>query len=157
MRIGLSFVAAAMVSLTTVAAYGEAIVLQTDKSQLLTLSAEPGTVVVGNPSIADVSINGKQIFLHGHAFGDTNLLILDAQGNQIANFDVTVTQNNNSSLVVYKAGARISYTCAPNCEATLQVGDETGHMQTIIADAQKKAEFATGKSTVEATAPKAPQ
>jgi Flp pilus assembly secretin CpaC len=157
MRFGLSLMAAAIVSVSTISAFGEAIVLQTDKSQLITLSSEPGTVVVGNPSIADVSINGKQIFLHGHAFGDTNLLILDAQGSQIANFDVTVTHSNSNAVAIFKAGIRYSYTCAPNCESTMQQGDNDDYMQNTTKEGQKKAEFATGKTSVEASAPKAPQ
>ena len=64
---------------------GQPLTVQMDKSQLITVASDPGAVVIGNPSIADISVNGKQIFIHGHGFGDTNLQILDTAGNQIAN------------------------------------------------------------------------
>jgi zona occludens toxin (predicted ATPase) len=131
--------------------------LQTDRTQLLTISEEPGTIVIGNPSIADVTVNGKQLFLHGHAFGDTNLIILDKAGNQIANFDITVAFNTANAMTMYKAGQRYSYTCAPLCEVTLQVGDPVEYTNKLLSAFQGKSGFATGKTSTEAAAPQAPQ
>ena len=56
----------------------------------MSLPTAPGAIVIGNPSIADVSIQGQNIFIHGRSFGQTNLIILDLQGNQVANFDLMV-------------------------------------------------------------------
>lgn len=122
----------------------ESLTIQTDKTQLVSVSAEPGTVVVGNPSIADVTVNGKQIFVHGRAFGDTNLIILDAAGNQIANFDITVAHNPTNAVALYRAGVRTSYTCAPLCEVTMQPGDPLPYTDELIKVNEKKASFATG-------------
>jgi hypothetical protein len=135
----------------------EPLTLQTDRTQMLTISEEPGTVVIGNPSIADVTINGRQLFLHGHSYGDTNLIILDKSGNQIANFDITVTTNVANGLAIYKAGSRYSYTCAPLCEVTMEVGDPLEYTSKVIAANQTKMGFATGKTATEAAAPQAPQ
>jgi hypothetical protein len=135
----------------------QALTVQVDKSQLITVSSEPGTVVIGNPSIADVSINGKQVFVHGHSFGDTNLLILDTAGNQIANFDLTVAQNNENAVALFAGPNRFSYTCAPLCETTMQVGDAFSFTESIIKLNQGKSELATGKKSAEAAAPAAAQ
>jgi Flp pilus assembly secretin CpaC len=59
-----------------------------DESQILQLPAQPGAIIIGNPSIADVSIQGQKLFVHGRSFGETNLIILDLQGNQIASFQL---------------------------------------------------------------------
>jgi hypothetical protein len=144
----------AMVILATAgtpALAGEPLTVLTERTQLITLSAEPGTVVVGNPAIADVTVNGKQIFVHGYAYGETNLMILDTTGNQIANFDITVASNSASSVVLYKAGLRYTYTCSPLCEASVQVGDE--YMSKVIGDNQAKAGFATSKKSTDVAAP----
>lgn len=160
MKFALSFYVTAVVMASTALA-GEALIVQTDKTQLISVSAEPGTVVIGNPSIADVTVNGKQIFVHGHAFGDTNLLILDTNGNQIANFDITVAHANTNAMAMFKGQAggadRTSFTCAPLCEATMQVGDPPAYTTSIIGVDQAKQEFATGKKSAEAAAPQAPQ
>jgi Pilus formation protein N terminal region len=139
---------------------GQPITLLTDRSTMITVSAEPSTVVVGNPSIADVSLNGKQVFLHGHAFGDTNLTILDANGNVLADFDVTVGNDGPNQIAIFKGGAKVerySYTCAPYCEVTMQVGDPFGWTDSVVTENSMKNALATGKPTSEAKAPAAPQ
>jgi Flp pilus assembly secretin CpaC len=131
------------------------LLLQTDSSKLLTVSTNPGTVVIGNPAIADVTLNGKQIFIHGHAFGETNLMIMDTAGNQIANFDITVTDNANNTVTLYRGTARSSFSCAPSCGAVMMVGD--ANMDEVITQNGKKMMLATGKYTAEAVAPKPAQ
>jgi Pilus formation protein N terminal region len=109
---GLSIAALTFTFLTGKVVAAELLVVQVDKTQIISLSEEPGIVVVGNPSMADVSVNGKHVFVHGHSFGDTNLIIIDKNGNQLANFDLTVQHNSSNALAMYKAGNRTSYTCA---------------------------------------------
>lgn len=139
---------------------GQPITILTDKSTMITVSAEPATVVVGNPSIADVSLNGRQVFLHGHAFGDTSLTILDSAGKVLADFDITVGNDGPRQIAVFKGGAKVerySYTCAPYCEVTMQVGDPFSWTDSIVTESAMKNAFATGKPTSEAKAPAAPQ
>jgi hypothetical protein len=154
---GLSVAALTFTAFMGAALAAEPLTVFVDKTQLLAISEEPGTVVIGNPAIADVSVNGKQIFVHGHAFGDTNLMILDKSGNQIANFDLTVTHNAGNSLALYKAGNRTSYTCAPLCEITMQPGDPLDYVQKVIGINQAMTEFSTGKKSAQASAPQVPQ
>jgi Pilus formation protein N terminal region len=142
--------------LTPGALAGEPITIKTDSSLLMSVSAEPGTVVIGNPSIADVTMNGKQIFIHGRAFGETNLLILSTAGDQIANFDITVVENSANALTLYRGTLRNTFSCAPNCNPTMMVGDDG--MEKVISQNISKNLFATGKVAAEASAPKsAPQ
>ena len=71
------------------------IVVMADEAKLISVAGEVSTVVVGNPSIADATIQGSNVFIHGRSFGSTNLIVLDRQGSQIANLDVTVMQGGN--------------------------------------------------------------
>lgn len=132
--------------------------VETDKSQMISVSTAPGAVIIGNPAIADVSLQGTKVFVHGKGFGETNLVILDLDGNQIGNFDVVTRHAADSSLAVFKGTERFSYTCMPNCEAQLQVGDNEGYFTDSVAkELQKKMEIATGSKSAEAAAPAAPQ
>lgn len=135
---------------------GSAISIQTDQTQLIALAAEPGTVVVGNPSIADVSVNGKQVFMHGRAYGDTNIIILDASGNQMANFDVTVTHAANSEVAIYSAqtaatipASRYSYTCSPNCQRAMVPGDDVQYFSTTVSMNATKFGLATSNKSAD--------
>ena len=148
---------AIIISATQIALAGQPLIVQTDKSQLISVSAEPGAVVIGNPSIADITVNGKQIFVHGHSFGETNLMVLDGAGNQIANFDITVANSTENSVAIFQPSGRRSYACAPLCESTIIPGDDAAYTGTILTMSQQKTEFATGKKTAEASAPPAPQ
>jgi Flp pilus assembly secretin CpaC len=148
---------AIVVSATQIALAGQPLTVQADKSQLISVSAEPGAVVIGNPSIADITVNGKQIFVHGHAFGDTNLLVLDQSGNQIANFDITVANSAENNVAIFNPKGRFTYTCAPLCENVILPGDNFETTKAMLELSQQKTEFATGKKSAEAAAPAAPQ
>jgi Flp pilus assembly secretin CpaC len=137
---------------------GSAISMQTDQTQMIALASEPGTVVVGNPSIADISVNGKQVFLHGRAFGDTNVIILDTNGNQMANFDVTVIHSANNDVAIYAArtsavapASRYSYSCDPDCQRTMIPGDDFGSYKDLVAAHVLKSGLATGTKSNDVT------
>jgi Pilus formation protein N terminal region len=138
---------------------GQVLTIEVDESQMLTLPTPPGAIIIGNPSIADVSVQGQQIFIHGRGFGQTNLTILDLQGNQIASFSVMGKHTQESAVAIYKGGvnARYSYSCAPLCEPELQTGDNEVYFGNTAAQTSKKFELATGNKTAEAEAPAAPQ
>ena len=160
-----SYVGAALFTLAGIQpalAGGTPLVLETDQTQMLAVTTDPGTVVVGNPAIADVSVNGRQIFLHGHSFGETNVMVLDVNGNQLANFAVTVTHNTDNMVAVFWANpnhgaTRYSFSCAPYCNSDLQPGDDHNYFQAIIRDSNDKYSFATGKKAADAAPPAAPQ
>lgn len=138
-------------------AAAEELVVKTDQTQILKIDGSPGTVIVGNPSFADVTVHGKQIFVHGRAFGTTNLIVLDETGNELVNYELTVMQSETNSVGLFKAGSRYSLVCAPNCEGTLQVGDNSTWFGLVSDGAKQKTNLATGKTSAETQAPAAAQ
>jgi Pilus formation protein N terminal region len=104
-----------------------------DKAKMLNIAGQAGTVVVGNPNIADVSVRGSQVFIHGRTQGATNVIVLDRDGNQLAALEVNVDTQGTAAMAVYGAGRRYSYNCAPSCEPTLQVGDSYDDYFKMIA------------------------
>jgi hypothetical protein len=149
------------ISASHVQAETQRLYLEVDESQMLTLPSSPGTIVIGNPSIADVSIQGKQIFLHGKGFGQTTLSILDLEGNQLASFILATTHNQSDSVYIYRSAlggvSRYSYTCVPKCETEFQIGDNSQHLKDLKDQMEGKFELATGNKSAEALAPQAPQ
>ncbi len=121
------------------------VVIQTDQAKIISVSGRPGTVVVGNPSIADVTVQGDRIVLMGRNYGVTNLIILDRDGNQLAALDVTVQITDKNAVQVFKAGGRMTLACAPMCEQTLQVGDDTTKVfEPLTRQMQTKSDIASG-------------
>jgi hypothetical protein len=142
---------------TSASLAAQELIIKTDQTQLISISGTPGTVVIGNPSIADVTVHGNRLFVHGRAYGSTNLIILDENGNQLSTLDVTVMLGGQNNLQIYKAGARYSYVCAPDCEGTLQSGDSVGFFGDISKMDAKKSGTAQGKASTEQEAPPAAQ
>jgi hypothetical protein len=111
-------------------------------------------VVVGNPNIADVTVRGSQVFVHGRTQGATNMIILDRDGNQLAMVEVNVSTTGGSPTTVFYGGPRNSYNCAPICEPSLQIGDQHDAFFKILAEQNgAKGSLATGAAGLE-TAPK---
>jgi hypothetical protein len=136
---------AALVSANPAAA--EPLALLTDQTKALTVAKTPATIVVGNPSIADVTIQDNNIFLHGRAFGTTNIILLDEAGATMSEFEVTVTNGISTHVAVYRGGYfRYSMVCAPVCEGELQQGDEKEYFSTLLSQANGKLGLATGKT-----------
>lgn len=152
----LLFGASALLAVTAQAEI-QSIFVTVDESQIMELTGQPGAVVIGNPSIADVSIQGQQLFVHGRSFGQTNLIILDLQGHQIANFKLVGTLAQDTLMTVYRGPQRYSYTCAGTCETNYQVGDTITSTRTLKEQTNDKFDLATGSKTAEAKAPEAPQ
>jgi hypothetical protein len=128
------------------------LVLKTDQTQVMTMAEAPGTVVVGNPSIADITIEGTQVFLHGRGYGTTNLIIFDQKGNVSYDFEVTVQNGATNDVSVYKAGEIYSYVCMPNCEGTLHVGDAAGYFSGVMSQMGSKSGIATGQKASDGSA-----
>src|SRR5262245_56079562 len=102
-RFGSAAVIAAWSSAAALAAAD--VVVMNDQAKLVSISGGvPATVVVGNPNIADVTVQGDQVFVHGRNFGTTNMIVLDREGNQLAAFDVTVMVGGTNNVAVYKGG-----------------------------------------------------
>ena len=114
-----------------------------DQAMMLRLERAAAEIVVGNPSIADVSVqSSKVLVLTGKSFGETNLIVLDAQGKIIINRRVVVQEPRGGYVTVYQGSARQTLYCAPNCETPLVIGDAPGHFETISKEIKTKQSIA---------------
>ena len=72
--------------------------------------------------------------LTGKGFGSTNLLALDRAGKVVMDTTVQVlgASANSDLVVVYKGVERESYSCAPDCERRLTLGDSPAYFTAIL-------------------------
>ena len=98
--------------------------IDVDDAKLVKLSGEPSTVVVSNPMFADASVQGNNLVVIGKTTGRTKIIVLDFDGNQLANMMVNVQRTEANVVSVYRAGLRMSMTCEPFCDHQLTVNDD---------------------------------
>jgi Flp pilus assembly secretin CpaC len=102
------------------------ILVQLDKAKLVKVPAHVDTVVVGNPSIADVTMlkhNGLMV-ITGKGFGETNVIFVDGSGQALSEANVTV-EAGQGLMTVQRGMDRESYSCLPRCQPTVALGDAT--------------------------------
>jgi Flp pilus assembly secretin CpaC len=92
------------------------------------------TIIIGNPIVADVTMlkRNNQMILTGKGFGETNLIALDQSGAAVGESIVRVVAPK-TNLVVQRGLERQSYSCAPRCEPTVQLGDTSSYMTEVGA------------------------
>ncbi len=118
------------------------LVVSYDQSQLLRLPRPAASVIIGNPSIADVAIQGGNLLVvTGKTFGVTNIIALDAERNIIQDQRVVVQRDEVRTVNLTKGGLRQSYSCTPNCSPTLTIGDDTAYFDMISKHASTKTKF----------------
>jgi putative type II/III system pilus formation protein len=136
------------IALATGAAADSSITVYADQAKILKLNGQPASVVVGNPMIADVSIQGEVLAVHGRHFGNTNLIILDHQGNELAALLVNVIRPDINNVEMFKGGAegkmvgKFSYICAPDCESIVMPGDDNDYNAAIAGQISTKSKEA---------------
>ena len=87
----------AVASFATQPARAADLIVNYDQAQLLRLPRPVAEVVIGNPSVADVSVQGGNLLVvTGKTFGVTNVIALDAERNIIQDQRVVVERDENS-------------------------------------------------------------
>ena len=103
-----------------------------DEATLLRLDRPAAEIVVGNPSIADVSVqSGRVLIVTGKSFGETNLIVMDADGKVVVNRTLIVQEPRTGFVTLYKGASRQTLHCAPHCTPPLVIGDDKKYFNTI--------------------------
>ncbi|WP_332688946.1 pilus assembly protein N-terminal domain-containing protein [Devosia sp.] len=120
-----------------IAADGAPINVNVNMARILRINASAATVIIGNPGIADVTIQDPQtLILTGKSFGQTNLIVLDSAGNPIADTLIEVVQMQAGVVTVYQGQARTSLACAPVCQSVIMMGDDPAFSSQAVASSQ---------------------
>lgn len=108
--------------------------VELNESKALHLAKPVSTVVVGNPAIADVTVEGSTlIYVMGRSFGTTNLLATDNEGKPVLDLDVSVVSQGSSTVTLTRgSGGQLTYNCTPRCERIPGVGDNPDAYNTLM-------------------------
>ena len=110
-----------------------AVTITVDQAHVMKLPEGVATMVVGNPLIADISIqSGGMAVLTGKGHGVTNILALDRSGTVLEQTTIQV-QGARDSVVVYRGVERESYSCMPKCERRITLGDSNAYFGAALA------------------------
>jgi len=115
-------------------AHADTVSVSVDEARIMRLPDSVATIVIGNPLIADATLQGGGVMvLTGKGFGSTNMLALNRAGKVVMDTTIQVIGPGKSDLVVvYKGVERESYSCAPDCEKRLTLGDSTPYFTGIM-------------------------
>jgi Flp pilus assembly secretin CpaC len=122
--------------------------INVDQARVMRLPDRVATIVIGNPLIADATLqSGGIVVLTGKGYGETNMLALDRAGKIIMDKTIQVVGPGSSELVVvYKGVQRESYSCAPDCERRITLGDSTDFFNATLSQTGARAGQAQGAS-----------
>lgn len=123
-------------------AVADDLVVKYDQSQLLKLPRPVSEIIIGNPSIADVTVQaGNLLVVTGKTFGITNVIALDADRNIIQDQRIVVTREESRVVNLTKGGKRESYNCTPVCNPSLVVGDDQAYFENVGRMGERKMKF----------------
>jgi Flp pilus assembly secretin CpaC len=131
---------AALVGIARPTAQGlDDIIVTYDQSQLLPLSRPAAELIIGNPVIADVTVqSGNLLVITGKSFGITNLIALDAKRQVIFDRRILVKRDDVRVVNLQRGALRQTFNCTPQCNPTVTIGDEPAYFETMLKAAEKK-------------------
>nr|CAD6427808.1 membrane protein [Rhizobium sp. Q54] len=95
-------------------------------ARVLRLDRPVSKVIVGNADVADATVaDPTTIVLTGRSFGTTNLVLLDSEGNAIADERVLVSIDEGNTVRVFRQTERSILSCTPNCEQHAEFSNTT--------------------------------
>ena len=112
------------------------IAVYVDQAKLVKLPAKVSTIVVGNPLIADVTLqSGGIIVVTGKGYGATNFIAMDRNGEVLVDRQIQVEGPTDQLVTVYRGVERESYSCMPICQRRVTLGDGETYFKSAIDQA----------------------
>ena len=112
------------------------IAVYVDQAKLVRLPAKVSTIVVGNPLIADVTLqSGGIVVVTGKGYGATNFIAMDRNGEVLVDRQIQVEGPTDQLVTVYRGVERESYSCMPICQRRITLGDGETYFRSAIDQA----------------------
>ena len=126
-------------------AAAEPLTVVLDQAKLVKLPERVSTIIIGNPLIADVSLqSGGLMVVTGKGYGKTNLIALDRAGATLLEKSIEVSAARDGVVVVYRGAERESYSCIPACERRNTLGDSSPFFDATLAQSVGRSAQAQG-------------
>lgn len=118
------------------AAASDMISVNVDQARLVKFPEKIATIVVGNPLIADVTLQpGGMVVVTGKGYGATNVIALDRSGAVLMDRIVQVEGPTDKVVTVYRGTLRESYSCTPECARRVTLGDAETYFKSTMEQA----------------------
>jgi hypothetical protein len=122
----------------------ETVAVMIDHAKVVRLPERTQTVIVGNPMIADITVQRNGIVVvTGKSYGVTNVIALDGGGALLAESFISVQAPTDSVVIVQRGLERESYSCTPNCQPSILLGDANKYFSEIGGQAGQRNGMAT--------------
>lgn len=127
----------------------DAIAVNVDQAKLVKLPAKVATIVVGNPLIADVTLqNGGIVVVTGKGYGATNFIAMDRSGDVLVDREIQVEGPTDELVTVYRGIDRETYSCTPVCQRRMTLGDGDNYFKSVSNQANALNSQAAGSASV---------
>jgi len=128
-----AFLACMIASASIAPAKAETVNIVLDQASLLKLPEKVATIVIGNPTVADGSLqSGGLLVVTGKGYGTTNMIALDGRGNSIGEYTLNVSAPKEGRLTIYRGVERETWSCVPKCERSIMLGDSQAYFETAV-------------------------
>jgi Flp pilus assembly secretin CpaC len=126
----------------------DAIAVNVDQAKLVKLPTRVATIVVGNPLIADVTLQtGGVIVVTGKGYGATNFIAMDRAGEVLVDRVIQVEGPTDQLVTIYRGVERESYSCMRICQRRVTLGDGETYFKAAMDQAGTLSSQASGSAT----------
>jgi Flp pilus assembly secretin CpaC len=123
----------------------KSIAVNVDQAKLVKLPPKVATIVVGNPLIADVTLQpGGLMVVTGKGYGATNFIAMDRAGEVLVDRIIQVEGPTDQLVTVYRGTQRESYSCMPVCQRRVTLGDGDSYFKSAMDQAGSLSNQASG-------------
>jgi hypothetical protein len=121
------------------------LIVKYDQSQILKLDRPVAHIIIGNPTIADVTVQDPELLvITGKTFGITNMIFLDAHKEVIMQQRVMVIRDEGRVVNLQRGDKRNSFNCTPQCNPMVVVGDDPTYFESIAKTSERKIKLSEG-------------
>ena len=119
--------AAALGAASAALAQSRPVSVEIDHSTRVQLGGPAGTVIVGNPAIADVTVvDANTLFITGRGYGLTEIVVVDTIGRTIFQGNVVVTAPQSGHVRVWRGASATDMACAASCAPSVRTSGASG-------------------------------
>lgn len=113
-----------MATPAVVAAQSSSLNVEIDQARRVQLRGPAGSVIVGNPQIADVTVvDSNTLYITGKGYGVTEIVAVDPIGRPVFQSQVVVTAGDGGGRVrVWRGATATEMACASSCSPSVRSG-----------------------------------
>ncbi len=122
-RLGAALASIALLIVPAVAdAQSARLSVEIDQAARVQLRGPAGSVIVGNPLIADVTVvDSNTLYITGKGYGVTEIVAVDPIGRTVFQSEVVVTAGSGGGRVrVWRGGQATEMACAASCSPSVR-------------------------------------